>query len=457
MKAEESPVRADAALMGGIAALVANPEEATGIGQDRADRLLARIVWTRLLEPGDRIAGQLSAALGAEELLRLVATGASARRILTAAADSRAGIDPDLSPRSIAAALQRWTPRLDRAKTVADIELGVARGLRLLDPESALWPDALADLGPHAPIALWTSGDPRHLSARSLAVVGARAATGYGVEVTAEIVEGVCSAGIPIVSGAAYGIDAAAHRTALALSSPTVAVLAGGLDRPYPESHRELLGRIAESGTVCSELAPGSAPTRWRFLQRNRLIAALSAATLVTEAGVRSGSLNTAGHAAETGRPLGAVPGPVTSSASSGCHLLIREYGAALVSSSSEALELVGVADGDASLLGLADPASPAGAASGPASGAASGPASGLASASSSEAAVAPRQPAAHRRVLDALPLRGSRSLPEIAESAGLTREETSGAIAELELLGFVSRRETPSDPEIRWALERRQ
>lgn len=289
MTRDASPVRADAELLTKIATLVPQEHDAvTSLTQDRANGLLARIVWSRLLEPGDRIAGTLTAALGAEELLRLVATGATPRKILALATEAHP--DLELPQRSITAALTRWTPRLDRSKTIADIELGIRCGLRILDPEGSFWPASLDDLGAHAPLALWLRGDPRLLSSCALAVVGARAASRYGIEVTSEIVEGVCAAGAPIVSGAAYGIDAAAHRTALACSAPTIAVLAGGLDRPYPEAHRELIERIATSGAVCSELAPGSAPTRWRFLQRNRLIAALATGTLVTEAGVRSGS-----------------------------------------------------------------------------------------------------------------------------------------------------------------------
>ena len=142
---------------------------------------------------------------------------------------------------------------------------------------------------------------------------------------------GLVDRGFTIVSGAAYGIDGMAHRAALASGGTTVAFLAGGVDRFYPLGHEALLGRIAEQGAVVAELPCGSAPTKWRFLQRNRLIAAATEATIVLEAGMRSGSLNTAGHAAALGRPLGAVPGPVTSPASAGCHRLLREYDAVCV------------------------------------------------------------------------------------------------------------------------------
>ncbi|MDF2576486.1 MAG: dprA, partial [Agromyces sp.] len=166
---------------------------------------------------------------------------------------------------------------------------------------------------------------------RSIALVGARAATGYGEHVTMEASAGLVDRGFAIVSGGAYGIDGMAHRAALASRGVTVAFLAGGVDRFYPLGHEALLARIADTGAVVSELPCGSAPTKWRFLQRNRLIAAAADATVVLEAGMRSGSLNTAGHAAALGRPLGAVPGPVTSPASAGCHRLLREFDAVCV------------------------------------------------------------------------------------------------------------------------------
>ncbi len=179
---------------------------------------------------------------------------------------------------------------------------------------------------------------------RSIALVGARAATGYGEHVAVELAADLVGRGATIVSGAAYGIDGAAHRAAMSAGGMTVALLAGGADRPYPAGHTELIGRIAASGAVVSEVPCGSTPTKWRFLQRNRLIAALSEATVVVEAGSRSGSLNTAGHAAALARPLGAVPGPVTSAASAGCHRLLREFDARCVTNADEVMELIGAA-----------------------------------------------------------------------------------------------------------------
>jgi DNA processing protein len=173
-----------------------------------------------------------------------------------------------------------------------------------------------------------------------VSIVGARAATAYGESVAAELAGDLAAGGVAVISGGAYGIDGAAHRAALGAGGTTIAYLAGGVDRAYPVGHQQLFDRIRNGGAVLSEVPCGAAPTKWRFLQRNRLIAAAGAATVVVEAGWRSGSLNTAGHAAALGRPLGAVPGPVTSAASAGCHRLLREYDAVCVTSAQEVREL---------------------------------------------------------------------------------------------------------------------
>ena len=231
-------------------------------------------------------------------------------------------------------------------KTIAYLAGGVDRYYpsghdALLTPEHAHWPTGLADLGTSTPHAFWVRGNSELLTATpSTAIVGARAATGYGEHVTMEITAGLVERGHTIISGAAYGIDGMAHRAALASHGSTIAYLAGGVDRYYPSAHDALLTRIAEEGAVVSELACGQPPTKWRFLMRNRLIASHSQRTVVVEAGWRSGSLNTAGHAANIGRPLGAVPGPVTSAASAGCHRLIRDYSATLVTNANEIAQL---------------------------------------------------------------------------------------------------------------------
>lgn len=209
------------------------------------------------------------------------------------------------------------------------------RQILVVIPGDTAYPVGFYRLKP-APIALYVLGDPWLLTApERIGIVGARAATGYGEHVAMELTSDLANGGAVIISGGAYGIDGMAHRAALAAGGRTVAFLAGGVDRFYPLGHEALLSRIADSGAVIAEVPPGSAPTKWRFLQRNRLIAAASDAVLVVEAGIRSGSLNTAGHALALGMPLGAVPGPVTSPASAGCHRIIQE-GAALITSAEE-------------------------------------------------------------------------------------------------------------------------
>lgn len=304
-----------------------------------ADRY-ATVVWNALAEPGDRAAGRLVGALGAFEALERVRRGALAGTVL--------------DPAEASSALERWTPRLRPDAASGVLRTARVAGLRLLTPADASWPAALRDLGEHAPLALWMRGDPGALAAASggAAIVGARASTAYGEHVAGEMAAELAASGICIVSGAAFGIDAAAHRATLSASGTTIALLAGGLERSYPQAHAQLIDRIAATGAVVGEVPPGSAPTKWRFLQRNRLIAALSAGTVVVEAGWRSGSLNTAHHASALGRPVGAVPGPVTSAASAGCHRLLRELEATCVTSAADVRELLGWRD---ALIPVAD------------------------------------------------------------------------------------------------------
>lgn len=312
-----------------------------GARRDRA----ARVWWSCVLEPGDRVGGALIRARGA----------ATAAEIAGRAPDpNELAVIAGVSPSEARAALARWAPRVVGDPTRDALDRARRNDVSIVVPGDPAWPRLLEDLGDHAPPCLWVRGrlDRTTLVAPSIAVVGARAATSYGEHVAGELAAGVSSAGITVVSGAAYGIDGAAHRAALAVGGTTVAYLAGGCDRSYPRGHTELLDRIAATGAVVSEVPCGAAPTKWRFLQRNRLIAASTDATIVVEAGLRSGSLNTAGHAAALGRPLGAVPGPVTSPASAGTHRLLREFDAVCVTSAADARELVGV-DDDADCAGV--------------------------------------------------------------------------------------------------------
>jgi DNA processing protein len=244
-------------------------------------------------------------------------------------------------------------------RAAADLDAAAAAGARLITPEHAEWPQwpfaafsltGQSELAP--PLALWVRGPGllAGLCEQAVAVVGARAATSYGAHVAGDFSGGLADRGFTVVSGAAIGIDGAAHRGALAVEGPTVAVLACGVDRAYPASHQMLLERIATSGLVVSEYPPGSVPGRHRFLVRNRLIAGMAAGTVVVEAGLRSGAQRTAADASALGRLVMAVPGPVTSGLSAGCHRLVRE-GALLVTRTEEVLEAVGRLG-----LDLADP-----------------------------------------------------------------------------------------------------
>ncbi|GAA1847870.1 DNA-processing protein DprA [Microbacterium koreense] len=305
-----------------------------GVGGDDAavTEAFARTVWSCLTEPGDGVAGALVAALGASVALHHAVMSATSR---TAPVSS-----------DVASGVRRWMPRLEPRSIDDAITCAARAGVSLVVPDDAAWPRRIDDLGAHAPIALWVRGrrDVLAHAGAAVAMVGARAATSYGERVAVDLAGELASGGLPIVSGAAYGIDGAAHRAALHAGGGTIAVVAGGADRPYPAGHADLLDRIAESGAIVAESPCGTTPTKWRFLQRNRLIAALTDATVVVQAGWRSGSLNTAGHAAALGRGVGAVPGPITSAASAGCHRLLREFDATCITSADDVRELIGAA-----------------------------------------------------------------------------------------------------------------
>lgn len=302
-----------------------------------AGEALARIVWSVIVEPGDGDAGSLIEHWGARDALSLV-TGSIGR-----------ASPPQWKGRRFDDALARWKPRATREAVLDAVRGAEQVRATLLIPGDDGWPVSVDDLGCHAPILLWVRGDRRALiSPPRVAIVGARASSGYGETMAAEFAGDLAAAGAVVVSGGAYGIDGAAHRAALRVGGSTVAFLAGGVDRAYPQGHRELLRSIADTGAVVSEVPCGTAPTKWRFLARNRLIAAVSDAVVVVEAGWRSGSLNTAGHAAALGRPLGAMPGPVTSATSAGCHRLLREYDARCVTTTAEIRELWGDGAGPA-------------------------------------------------------------------------------------------------------------
>lgn len=315
-----------------------------------------------------------------------------------------------------------WTERagaIDRrlAHVVARAE---AVGMRWICPGDRDWPSPLDDLdqvdplqgATGAPLGLWLRGvgDLAALCRQSVAIVGARACTTYGAECASEVAGDCADADHTVVSGAAFGIDSCAHRGALVMRKPTVAVVACGADVDYPRAHAGLLARIAESGLVVSEQAPGESPMKGRFLSRNRLIAGLTRGTVVIEAARRSGSLNTLHWADQLGRVTMGLPGPVTSQQSAGVHAAIRGGEAVLVGSGQDVVEELGGLGSD-----------------------------------SADAAAQPvtdfdRLPPAAQRTLDGLEWSRERSVSEIASAARLAERDVLSSLALLERRGHVAR-----------------
>ncbi|HEY6739054.1 MAG TPA: DNA-processing protein DprA [Actinopolymorphaceae bacterium] len=301
-----------------------------------------------------------------------------------------------------------------------DLELAEQCGGRLVCPGDDEWPEQVDVLGEAGeidqrggpPLALWVRG-PRSLAdldRRGCAVVGARAASDYGVYVAAELGAGLAERGITVVSGAAFGIDAAAHRGALAVRGPTIAVLACGIDVAYPRAHQDLLEQIADDGLVVSEVPPASTPNRPRFLVRNRLIAALALGCVIVEAAVRSGALNTAGWAARCQREVMGVPGPVTSDRSAGVHRLIRDGGAVLVTEACEVAEQIAPLGEDLVPLSRGE--------------------------LRSRDVLAPRI----RQVLEAVPVTRAVGASRIAVVAGMPAQEVLSALGHLLATGYVEK-----------------
>ena len=377
----------------------------TGLGEQR----LARAALTYLAEPGDPALGALLALCEPAEVV------AAIKADLLPATGPGCGDSP-ASRKALERALARWRARLPGLPGDADIAAACRDGIRLVCPGDPQWPERLDELGAVRPYALWLRGrvDLPSACRRSVSMVGSRAATGYGAHVAGEIAADLGEQGWTIVSGGAYGIDAAAHRGAQVVGAITIAVLACGVDYPYPAGHAGLFADIAAAGLVISEWPPGRHPARLRFLVRNRVIAALTCGTVVVEAGGRSGALNTARHAAELGRPLMAVPGPVTSRQSAGCHRIIRDWGATCVTCAADIIEMV-------SPLGIADsPEAPAPA--------------GLRGAPRDELDLD------SARVLDALPARGAAGPSTIAVEAGVDLDTVLRCLGLLAGCGFVER-----------------
>ncbi|MWB99030.1 DNA-processing protein DprA [Agromyces seonyuensis] len=296
------------------------------------DEREARMLLATVSEPADIITGVLVDHVGVDETARLITSDGALPDEIDAA--EGALWRRRLASRLIPGELDRLHSEMDR------------HGIGMLVPGETEWPVELRRLGVSAPLALWFRGDPTRLRSplpSRVSVVGSRAATTYGTLIAGELASDLVGDGRLIISGGAYGIDEAAHRAANATKpGHTIPVLAGGLDRPHPPALQETFERIVDhGGLLVSELPPGSAPSRWRLLQRGRLIAALSAATVVVEAGARSGALNIAGQAHALGRPVGVVPGPLTSPASAGNHSLIREGIGTLVTNAKDVAALI--------------------------------------------------------------------------------------------------------------------
>ena len=239
----------------------------------------------------------------------------------------------------------RWNRRMERSLN-AEAHMAATCGAWLVTPADPLWPPQLNDLGPTRPYGLWCRGDSRHLldvaSAPSVALVGSRDPSIYGTEATTHLAAELARRGYTVISGGAMGIDIAAHRAALTQQGsdlPTIAFMAGGLDRLYPAQNSDALNMIVDRGLIMSEVSVGNTPTRWRFLERNRLIAALARHTIVVEARWRSGALNTARHAMEIGRTLWAVPGQINSPNSVGTNRLLRDGLAQTLTEAADILE----------------------------------------------------------------------------------------------------------------------
>ena len=412
----------------------------------------ARAALTYLAEPADRWLSELISAHGAARTLEAIRSGRLP--------DPNGGLATQhFTQRTLQRSMERWRVRLDELPTPDQVSAFRQSGIRLICPGDPEWPEQLADLGHEQPYALWLRGtaDLRFNCLRAVAVVGSRAATAYGCYVAAELAASVAARGWTVVSGAAFGVDASAHRGALGADGVTIAVLACGVDVPYPVGHTELLEAVAAQGVIVSEWPPGRTVSRLRFLVRNRVIAALATGTLVVEAGERSGAVNTARHARDLGRRLMAVPGPVTSDQSAGCHRIIRDWQGTLVTTAAEVIEHLsplGATLEPANAPSVTDLAAPAGSAgaTGP-----TGPTGPAAPASAASPADPPRpRPGRRRRlrpaldldamdlettqVLDAMPARGGMAATRIAQRAGIDPTTAVRCLAALASSGFIER-----------------
>ncbi len=361
--------------------------------------------WSAVAEPGDRCARVVRRALGDRGAREWLQT-------------RWVGVPGQLAAYHTVDWLTQWARWRERALSVdidADLERVARAGGGFVTPTDPRWPEQLACLGEDEPSGLWFLGSlpeaPR--AGDYLSIVGARASTGAGNRCARNMAAFVCAAGITVVSGGAIGIDIEAHRGALSARGRTICILAGGVSNPYPACHGADFRSVVDSGgALVSEVAPTARPAKWRFLTRNRLIAAWSRATVVVEAGARSGALATARRAMEYGRELGAVPGAVDAPMSVGCLELARN-GATIVRDGRDALELVRPvsAEGAEVLFGMPV---------------------------EDDRGVAAMEPIA-RRVWEALPRSAPADVGAICVAAGLGRSEVNRALMDLAVAGFVT------------------
>jgi DNA processing protein len=299
---------------------------------------VARALLTYMAEPGDPVlAAWLEVTTPADAVAAIIA---GRLPVLPAMGPGSLG---DLQAEKVEHAYGIWRQRLGDHPGQLDLDEFRREGIRLVCPGDSEWPTQLDTLGVARPYALWLRGeaDLRYCCLQSVSIVGARASSAYGEHVGTEMAAALAERGWTVVSGGAYGIDGCAHRGALAADGVTIAVLACGVDHAYPPGHHDLLTSIAAQGVLVSEWPPGRTPNKLRFLIRNRVIGALTRGTVVVEAGLRSGALNTARHALDLRRPVMAVPGPVTSEVSAGCHKIIREWGAVCVTDAHDVIDLL--------------------------------------------------------------------------------------------------------------------
>jgi DNA processing protein len=372
------------------------PFQESEYSKDRALELAGAGCIAMITEPGDRMAGALARSLGKLALVELLIDGLETRSVIQALKQQG---QLDLCRQSfgdlestLADSRQRWLPRLSKSRLEHLFTQGAALKLQLLTPEDAIWPVGLDDLHDSAPALLFIEGELATLTklSQAVSIVGSRVASSYGLQVTSSLVRELAEVARPTVSGGALGIDAQVHRSSLEQKLPTVAVMAGGMDRKYPSANFKLFKQVTDQGALLSEMPPGVAPTRWRFLQRNRLIAALTPTTVVIEAGIRSGSIRTANNALELSRELYAVPGSVLSGTSLGTNALIADSKAQIL------CDLKYFATGAQSIPNQ-----------------------------QIESAIA-------NRAQDAIRESGFPSLPEVAKLAGLTLSESELALREL-------------------------